>query len=122
MVSKFIAFGCSHFPLQDDETLSIILDEIIRYDPDYIIHMGDIFEADAVSRFDTDYNWVLEDEFKAVGSFMKLLTEISPNSTKVLIEGNHDKNIRDWKRTGSKLVGLVDYRRSPHIEPILTRS
>jgi predicted phosphodiesterase len=120
MISKFIAFGCSHIPLQDEESLSIILDEIARTQPDYVIGMGDWHEAAAVSKFQDDYSWGLREEMDQVGYLMTEINTAAPKATKVFIEGNHDKNIRDWKRTSQKLVDLIDYRNHPMISEYLS--
>ena len=52
--TKFIAFSCTHCPYQDDAAISWLIDEIREYKPSVVVHLGDVHEADASSRWDTD--------------------------------------------------------------------
>lgn len=117
-IKSFVALGCPHSPLQDPEAVEWLLTELQIRRPDYLIHLGDGHEADAASKFGSEYDFTLQDEFISHNKFLRQLRLACPKKThKVFCEGNHDYNIRDWNRVSKKLAGLCDYREH---EPELT--
>lgn len=119
MKVSWLAFGCPHIPLLDPEARQWLLENIREYQPQYLIGLGDWHEADAVSRFGTEYDWGLDFEMDQVAAFMVELEYAAPQAKKVWLEGNHDANIRDWHRTKKQLVNLIDYRKHHLIKPLL---
>jgi len=101
--TKWLALSCSHAPIQDNETIDIICERIKEYQPDVIIHLGDLFEADSASKWGSEYNWTYEDELDAgCNQVLKKLREANENAECWLLPGNHDENLRaegrfDWK-------------------------
>ena len=62
-ITTWIAFSCPHVPLQCDAAIDWMLGQISDLSPDVIIHLGDGHEADSASRWPSEYDWSLEDEF-----------------------------------------------------------
>lgn len=110
MIYKFLIFSDIHFPLQDDSALEWLLAQIEDFNPDVLIHAGDGLEADAASRWDSEEDWDLLREYTLHNEFLKTVREVSPNSRKVFIEGNHENNIISRHRIPAKLRPLCDYR------------
>ncbi len=107
---SWIAFGCVHAPLHDPEAIDWLIGQIKEEKPDYIIHLGDGFEADSASRWPSEYNFTLADEFIEHDKILLRIRKASPKSKKVFIEGNHDNNLIALNRIDKKLRGLCDYR------------
>lgn len=115
-MKKFIGFSCTHFPLQDDKAINWLGENIEMEKPDVIVHLGDGHEADAPSRWPSEYLHTLLDEFRQHNKFLKYLRQIAPNARKVFLPGNHEENITGANRIAPKLRGLCDYR---ELEPEL---
>lgn len=106
----FLAFSCTHCPLQDEEAVSWMLDRIAVMRPDYVLHLGDGHEADAASRFPSEFDHDLPMEFKAHNDLLKRVRLAHEPATRIFIEGNHDANLMAWNRVNRKLRGLCNYR------------
>jgi len=107
----FVAFGCSHNPLINKKAEDNLIKVIAETDPDYVICLGDLHEADSASRWPSEYTFTLEDELADVDRFLERIRYASPRSEHIFIEGNHDANIIALNRVSKKIRGLVDYRR-----------
>jgi predicted phosphodiesterase len=109
---KFFALGCSHAPLMDPHARQAIREKIAEFDPDVIIHLGDIFEADAASRWENEYSWTLKEEFREADSDLWAIRNASPRPLDVrcvLLPGNHDDNLLTWNRINRKLRDTCDW-------------
>ena len=109
--ASFLAFGCSHNPLIDETAEDRLIDVISETNPDYVICLGDLHEADSASRWPSEYTFTLEDELSDVDRFLARIRKASPSSKRIFIEGNHDANITALNRIPRKIRGLCDYRR-----------
>jgi hypothetical protein len=108
---KVLAFGCTHFPLQDDEAISRLLEEISAYKPDVLAHLGDGHEADAASKFPSEYKFTLKHEFEQHNKFLRSARLAAPkNCRRIFLPGNHDENILAPCRIDGKLRDLCDWR------------
>jgi len=114
-IAKPLAYACTHLPLLDPGAEEFLLQQIEEHKPTHIIHLGDLHEADAVNRFGIEYDWTLgyemrqaRDHLIRVRQFADKVCPVPPDM--ILMEGNHDWNIRDWHRTKKHLVELIDYR------------
>ena len=107
---KFVAFSCTHHPLQDNEAIDFLFRKISRFKPDVIVHLGDGHEANSASRWPNEYDWPLSLEFRCHNDFLKRIRKISPNSKKVFLPGNHESNLISINRIDKKLRDLCDYR------------
>ena len=122
-VARPLAFSCPHIPLLDQGAKEFLFQQIEEHKPTHIIGLGDWHEADAVNRFGVEYDWQLDYEMEQVAKFMQEIRGLTldierysgPSAELIFMEGNHDWNIRDWKRYGRNLAGLIDYR--THSDP-----
>ncbi len=112
---KFVAFGCTHCPLQDEEAINWLIQNIQEYKPDYVIHLGDLFEAASASRWDNEEDFTLLDEFVSANKLLKNIRENSGDSRYVLVPGNHDYNVLAINRIDKKLRGLCDWRKEHNV-------
>ncbi len=111
MRTKFAVIGCSHAPLHDTEAHEWAARQIADFQPDVVVHVGDLLEADAASRFPSEYSWELEDEFEAGDAVLDLFATAAPDyASLVFLEGNHDANIAAEGRIDPKIRSLVDWR------------
>lgn len=108
-VIKFLAFGDSHCPLLDYDAHRKLLDTIKDFRPDVLVHLGDGHESDAASRFPSEKDWDLLSEFESHNEFLASIREVSPDSEKVFIYGNHDQNILAQHRIPPKLRTLCNF-------------
>jgi len=109
--AKFIAFSCTHCPLEDPEAIRWLHQQIEDVKPDYVIHLGDLLEADSASRFPAENPWDLKDEFDAAERMLSGIREVGgPDCTYVMLPGNHDENLLEVNRIDKRLRGLCDWR------------
>jgi len=109
---SFVAFGCSHAPLQCDDAISVICERIRELAPDRVVHLGDLHEADSASRWPSEYGWTLQDEFAAANE--KVLKRVrvanpNPDAAYVFLPGNHDDNLLAIDRIPKNIRGACDY-------------
>lgn len=110
---KFLAFGCPHAPLHDLDHIEWLVQQAKQHKPDYLFCLGDLFEADSASRWPSEYDWNLSDEYRAANEeVLKPIRKASPKHTKcILLMGNHDDNLLSIDRLPSKVRGTCDWRR-----------
>ena len=110
---KFVAFSCPHAPLHDKHALGVIRDRIAEYQPDYIICLGDLHEADSASKWPSEYDFTLEDEYRSASNeVLKPLRESAGDDVKCfLLPGNHDANIEEIGRIDAGLRPLCDWKK-----------
>lgn len=98
----------SHFPFQDDEVLAIVQAIAEDMQPDFLVHKGDLLDARELSRFDKDPNRKesLQDEIDQARAHLATMRIASPDSTFVLLEGNHEDRLRRtlWNLEGPAAV------------------
>lgn len=109
MITSWLAFSCPHCPLQDDEAVEWLLEQIKEHKPDTIIHLGDGHEADAASKFANEYDFSLKDEYEAHNTFLSQVRKASPSSRRVFLLGNHDNNLLKWARLDKDIRDLCDF-------------
>jgi predicted phosphodiesterase len=107
----FLAFSCPHCPLIDTEARDWLLGQIADRKPDWLIHLGDGHEADSASKFRSEYDWELEDEFASHNELLSALRGAHPPARRVFLPGNHDDNRLAINRIDKRLRGLCDYRK-----------
>lgn len=107
---SFVAFSCPHCPLQDGGAVAWMLDRIGSLRPDVVVHLGDGHEADSASRWPSEYDWTLADEFAAHEALLKAIRKAAPRARRVFLPGNHDDNLLSINRIDKRLRGLCDYR------------
>ncbi len=115
--TSFLAFSCPHCPLEDANAIKWLLGKIEAEKPAVVIHLGDGHEADSASRWPSEYDWELADEFKAHNDLLASIRKVAPKARKVFLPGNHDANLSEWNRIDKKLRGLCDYhKQEPELE------
>jgi len=113
---KFLAFGDLHCPLHDTDSVNWLLEKIAEHRPDYIVNLGDLFEADSASRWPSEYDFSLADEFEAANKILSDIRKVGGRKAEyVFLPGNHDENIIALNRIDPKLRGLCDYRRPGNV-------
>lgn len=107
----FAAFSCTHCPLENPKAIDWLLGRLSVEQPDYVIHLGDLFEADASSRWPSEADWDFEDELRAADQLMERIAFETPFASHILLHGNHDHALIAPNRLSKKIRGLVDWRR-----------
>ena len=110
--TTWMALSCTHSPLHDQDAIDWAIGIAEDRQPDVLIHLGDFLEADAASRWPSEYDFTLADEFREADRVLSDLRRVTPNSKHVLLVGNHDANVQEINRIDKKLRGLVDWRRN----------
>ena len=109
---KFVAYSCTHHPLQDEEAFGFLEQQIEDIKPDYLIHLGDVFEAQAASRWPKTYSWDLKYEFNVANEYLKRIREhalrFNTGVKCVWTPGNHDDNLQRLDRIPGDLRGLCN--------------
>jgi predicted phosphodiesterase len=104
---KFIAFSCVHCPLEDGEAVEWMLGKIREHKPDVVVHLGDGREAASASKWPSEHTWTLEDEYQRHNTLLANIRKAAGDKAKlVMMEGNHDDNIRAIGRINSQLRSL----------------
>lgn len=109
-IVSFLAFSCPHCPLEDKDAIDWLIEEIGTRQPNVIVHLGDGHEADSASRWPSEYDWPLAEEFKAHNALLQRIREAHPKARRVFLEGNHDANLLAVNRIDKKLRSLCDFR------------
>jgi len=97
-----LAFGDTHAPYHHKETLAFLEYVKERYEPNRVIHTGDLLDIYSVSAYpkDTDHPDSWKKEIKQGRKFVTKLAKIFPKLD--LLESNHDD--RAYKK--SRLAGV----------------
>lgn len=109
-IVTFLAFSCPHCPLEDKDAIGWLCEEIAARQPAVIVHLGDGHEADSASRWPSEYDWPLSEEFKAHNELLRRIREAHPGARRVFLPGNHDANLLAINRIDKKIRSLCDYR------------
>lgn len=107
---KWLAFSCPHCPLQDQKAVDFVKQQIEDFKPDTVVLLGDLHEADSASKWPSEYDWTLEDEYESANGFLEEIRLASNNAQCVFLPGNHDDNINAIGRLPSKVRSLLDYK------------
>lgn len=110
--ARWVALGDTHCPFQNDKLMSRAYDLVRDYQPDVVVFLGDLLEADAASQWGNESNHTMDDEIDAAREIVSSLMDSGgPNCQYVFCEGNHDNNIRRKGRLDRKIRSLLDYRK-----------
>ncbi len=90
---KFVAYGCSHGDLVDDEVVSFLQKFISDYKPDHSIHLGDAWDYRALRRGVGATDPDAFQDFEA--DVTKGHLTLERLGTNVLTLGNHDWRLHD---------------------------
>ena len=113
---RFIAFSCTHCPVEDPEAINWLISRIEEYKPSLIVHLGDGLEADSASRFPAENDWDLKTEFDHFNGLLFNVRSAAPDDAAcVFLEGNHDANLLEINRIDKRLRGLCDWRDTKNV-------
>lgn len=114
---KFIAFGCTHAPLQDEAACERMLEIIAREQPGLVVHLGDGIESNAASQWDDakEQDIPLEKEFDALNALLARVRKAAPRADRRYIAGNHESNVTRMGRIDKRLRSLIDWRNTKSI-------
>ncbi len=110
---KWVAFSCPHAPLQDEDALAVVAERIAEFQPDRVICLGDLHEADSASRWPSEYSWTIEHEFEQANERVLKPLRLANRNAKceyLFLPGNHDDNILSIARIDKKVRGRCNYR------------
>lgn len=107
-MKTFLAFSCVHRPLHDPEGVAWLVNQIVERQPNYVVNLGDTFDAQCLSKFDQSTEFTLTEEYESTNEFLQQIRAAYPRAKRVWMEGNHEQRIRraEW----SKLSRELDYR------------
>lgn len=124
---RFVAYSCVHVPYEDLAWREWLKSKIRWFKPDFVFMLGDLFEALAASRWDNEKKEALEYEYQCgQDHLLDIRATIERAYTGdgephcILLEGNHDANIRAMERLPEMVRSLcipdkhVDEIRSGH--------
>lgn len=109
---SFLAFGCPHVPFHSKTARIWLLQQILSRQPDVIVCLGDLFEADAASVHASDYaEHDLLTEFRVGADYLESVRQAGDGAECYWLHGNHDQNLRrrDARRIPKKLRSLCDW-------------
>ena len=95
MIWKFAAISCSHSPFTSRERMQWAVKQIEAHKPDVIIHLGDGLDADAASKYPSEYGHTILDEFRHLESEVLAPLALIGATKLVYLEGNHEYNLVD---------------------------
>ena len=111
IIKKFLAFSCTHCPLQDNEAIEWLIQQIRQHKPDVIVHLGDGHEMASCSRWPNEYDWDLELEYVEHNRILRNVRKAAPKDARLLfLPGNHDANLLAVGRLDKRYRNLLDYR------------
>lgn len=108
------ALSCTHKPISDEAYCKWVIKQIKSIQPDILIHLGDLFDIQCLSRFAKAGALKLSDEYAAGGGFLQELREAAPKTKRVFLMGNHEGRI--FKEEHGSTSDLLDLRK--HIEEL----
>jgi UDP-2,3-diacylglucosamine pyrophosphatase LpxH len=98
-----------HLPFSQPVATQMVVDFIRELKPDRIHLLGDVLDAQSVSRFDKDpvRKENLQDELDSVRDWLTELRDAAPRAKIIYSEGNHEFRIRKYLMSEAKaLAGL----------------
>jgi predicted phosphodiesterase len=110
---KWVAFSCSHCPLQDLEAVELVKEAVRDFKPDQIVMLGDLHEANSASKWPSEYSWNIEDEYIAASKMLREIRMAHPHPDQVkgiFLPGNHDANIEAINRHPKAVRQLLSWR------------
>lgn len=117
-VYKTIFWADTHAPLVDEDAFNAFLNFVKDYQPDEVIHLGDLGEWESVSHWIEDKRRKIEGkrlslDFEACNNILDRLDAVLPKNKKVkkvLCLGNHEDWIEQYLDCHPEMEHLVDMR------------
>lgn len=115
-VQTAVLYGDSHFPNHDPRVLDVVGRVVEEVNPNTLVHMGDLLDCYALSRFDKDpqRKETLQDEIDMARQHLAQMRLTAPDARFILLEGNHEDRLRRilWNLPGTAnaLSSLTEFR------------
>jgi predicted phosphodiesterase len=121
---RWLAWSCPHNPICHKPSFEKLLGVIRDHRPEVLVCLGDLNDGNPASRFATEDEWTLMEEYEASGAHLRTAREAAEEALCgrvrcVWLEGNHDANITAENRLPKRLRSLCDWRSNPELS--LTR-
>lgn len=118
-VQRFLSLSDIHVPNTDKEAFYWACQQIADFKPDVVVLNGDLFEADAASRWPSEAEHDLLDEFIEAARVLEDIREAGEGANLVFLPGNHDANIVAPNRISRKLRRSTDYKQNRFVADAL---
>jgi predicted phosphodiesterase len=123
-IKRIIILPDTHIPDHNEHAINAVIQFILDWKPDYLIHLGDLCDFASLSRFRVASAAELKGfahEVKETNKFLDLLDQILPTRCKKVITlGNHDQRpeiyaLNNWDASAMKLLGMSKLPCAPQI-------
>jgi hypothetical protein len=111
-----VVFTDTHVPYHDQAALDVVYGVIRDVQPRVIVHLGDLLDCYAISRYTKDRGHVLntQDEIDGARTILHHVSQLAPTAEKYLLEGNHearlDELLNTLPGTTKELLAMRDIR------------
>jgi predicted phosphodiesterase len=104
-----VLFGDTHSAYIDEDAWGIALAIAKDFDPDVVVHMGDVVDCWTISKFDKDpmRRLSLQDDIKIARQHLWQMSNAVPEAERYVLSGNHDDRLRRLVWTASQEVQQV---------------
>jgi predicted phosphodiesterase len=121
--ARIAVVGDTHVPFMVPKAFDWACNQIKAFKPTHIIHLGDLFEADAASIHGNEYSHDLHDEYAAAAEALQRLEASAPEAQLYWLLGNHDDNIQaaDSRRVAKSIRRAAHWSRSREFGPTFDR-
>ena len=96
--------------IHDEKAVAVVLEVARRYQPEKIVILGDLLDLPALSRWDVEpkHRHQTLTAVKAAHAFLKKLRVACTRSKIFLLEGNHERRLRDYlAKNAPELLGAT---------------
>jgi predicted phosphodiesterase len=113
-----VLYGDTHFPNHDPSAIAIVGQIAEDAKPNFLVHMGDLVDCYALSRFDKNPERLetLQDEINMSRQHLAQMRMRLPATSVILLEGNHEDRLRrmlwNLQGTAAVLTDLTNFRKA----------
>jgi len=111
-----VIFSDTHCGFEDNKALEVVYEVIEKYQPNQVIHLGDLLDAYGISSFSKDPLRIetLQDEINIAKKLLRTIRTIAPQTKLTLFEGNHEyrlsRVIQNMDNGARELVKLDSFQ------------
>ena len=106
----FLAFGCVHRPFHDPEAVNWLVEQIRDRQPDVLVCLGDLFDANCLGAFEDNDTTTLEQEYDSTSELLAQIRDAHPKAKqRVWLSGNHEQ--RMFRLVHERVAGVLDYKK-----------
>lgn len=107
---KVVAASDIHVPNHDKKAFNWFIQGVRDEKPDEIVLVGDLFEAEAASRWAKEGANKLSKEYAQANELLAEIRDAAPDAKRTFVFGNHDDNILAPHRIPEEIRDLCDFR------------